>query len=131
MRRSGREGGGVPPDFDNLPHAPDWRAALIQAREAARCGARTRSGCPCQGPAMPNGRCRMHGGSSTGARTPEGLARVRTATLAHGRRSAESIALRRQMRAAFVHLRDMVRATNTEMRKTDALHRAMLRRLGR
>ena len=31
-----------------------------------RCGARTRSGKACQSGAMPNGRCRMHGGSSPG-----------------------------------------------------------------
>lgn len=30
----------------------------------ARCGARTRSGQPCQSRAMPNGRCRMHGGKA-------------------------------------------------------------------
>lgn len=33
----------------------------------ARCGAKTRSGQPCQSQAMTNGRCRMHGGSSPGA----------------------------------------------------------------
>lgn len=31
------------------------------------CGAKTRSGNPCKNRAMPNGRCRMHGGKSTGA----------------------------------------------------------------
>ena len=31
------------------------------------CGAKTRAGTPCATPAMPNGRCRMHGGKSTGA----------------------------------------------------------------
>jgi hypothetical protein len=31
-----------------------------------RCRARTRRGWQCQSPAMPNGRCRMHGGSSPG-----------------------------------------------------------------
>lgn len=48
-----------------------------------RCGARTRQGLPCQAPAvwdtqwdMPrNGRCRMHGGLSTGPRTAEGKGR--------------------------------------------------------
>nr|WP_269210496.1 HGGxSTG domain-containing protein [Magnetospirillum fulvum] len=30
------------------------------------CGAKTRSGEPCRQPAMRNGRCRMHGGKSTG-----------------------------------------------------------------
>lgn len=33
----------------------------------ARCGAKTRSGQPCKSRAMANGRCRMHGGKSTGA----------------------------------------------------------------
>lgn len=33
---------------------------------AARCGAKTRSGEPCKNYAMGNGRCRMHGGKSTG-----------------------------------------------------------------
>lgn len=31
------------------------------------CGAKTRSGNPCKNRAMKNGRCRMHGGKSTGA----------------------------------------------------------------
>lgn len=35
---------------------------------APRCGARTRRGRPCQSPAMPNGRCRMHGGKSRSGR---------------------------------------------------------------
>ena len=34
---------------------------------------------PCKGPAMASGRCRMHGGASTGPRTPEGLQRIRKA----------------------------------------------------
>ncbi|TWI52971.1 hypothetical protein IQ22_02806 [Pseudomonas duriflava] len=33
----------------------------------AECGAKTRSGQPCKAHAMPNGRCRKHGGASTGA----------------------------------------------------------------
>ena len=51
---------------------------------APRCGAKTRRGNGCQVPAMPNGRCRMHGGTSTGPRTAEGLERCRTAKLKHG-----------------------------------------------
>lgn len=31
------------------------------------CGAKTRAGTPCKNPAMPNGRCKLHGGKSTGA----------------------------------------------------------------
>lgn len=44
-----------------------WHDALLKAQLAPRCGARTRSGKPCKAPAMKNGRCRMHGGKSTGA----------------------------------------------------------------
>jgi len=68
-------------------------------RTAPRCGARTRAGTPCKGPAMPNGRCRMHGGASTGPRTPEGLERIRKARTVHGAYSAEMRELRRAMRA--------------------------------
>ncbi len=53
-----------------------------------RCGARTRSGCACRAPAMANGRCRMHGGRSTGPRTPEGKAARTAAHTTHGHRSA-------------------------------------------
>src|ERR1700686_3694447 len=41
----------------------------------AKCGAKTRAGHPCRSPAMKNGRCRMHGGKSTGPRTEAGLER--------------------------------------------------------
>lgn len=32
------------------------------------CGAKTRAGTPCKNKAMPNGRCRMHGGKSPGVK---------------------------------------------------------------
>jgi hypothetical protein len=47
---------------------------------------------------MPNGRCRLHGGKSTGPRTAEGLERCRTANWKHGRYSREACAERRGMR---------------------------------
>jgi hypothetical protein len=58
-------------------------------RQLPRCGARTRAGPPCKAPPwrargafLPrNGRCRMHGGLSTGPRSPEGKARCRAAAL--------------------------------------------------
>ena len=65
---------------------------------APRCGARTRMGTPCKSPAMKNGRCRMHGGKSTGPRTPEGLERSRKANFKHGLYSAETLEERRYMR---------------------------------
>lgn len=40
---------------------------MSKQAHAKRCGAKTRSGAPCKNGAMANGRCRMHGGKSTGA----------------------------------------------------------------
>jgi uncharacterized protein YjcR len=57
-----------------------------------RCGARTRKGSECQSPAMRNGRCRMHGGKSSGAPTGNKNA------LKHGRYTSESIARKRSIR---------------------------------
>jgi hypothetical protein len=57
---------------------------------APRCGAKTRKGTPCKGPAMRNGRCRMHGGASTGPRTQAGLARSRQANSKDGRYCAKA-----------------------------------------
>jgi hypothetical protein len=71
---------------------------------APRCGARTRSGDCCRQPAMRNGRCRMHGGLSTGPRTAEGRARCAAARRTHGFYSAEMVALRR---AGAAHCRRM------------------------
>jgi hypothetical protein len=42
------------------------------------------------GRAMANGRCRLHGGKSTGPRTPEGAERARQAALRHGFYTAEA-----------------------------------------
>ena len=81
--------------FDLEPHAP--RGAWLKngnrpgnPSNALRCGARTRRGTSCEGPAMRNGRCRMHGGASTGPRTPEGLERARRANWKHGLRSSKA-----------------------------------------
>lgn len=57
-----------------------------------RCGAKTRRGEPCRQYAMPNGRCRMHGGSS-----PTGLAHPNTT---HGRYSKH---LPTRMLATYEH----------------------------
>jgi hypothetical protein len=51
---------------------------------AERCGAKNRRGKPCQCPAMPNGRCRLHGGLSTGPKTAQGIERIRRARWKHG-----------------------------------------------
>ena len=73
---------------------------------APRCGARTRRGTPCQAPAMTNGRCRMHGGKSTGPRTPEGIERIRQIKLKHGRYTKEAVAMRKYMRTLLKESRE-------------------------
>lgn len=48
---------------------PEWMADM-------RCEATTRAGTPCKLKTIyRNGRCKLHGGMSTGAKTPEGKAR--------------------------------------------------------
>ncbi len=63
---------------------------------APRCGAHARTGCPCRAPAIHGKlRCRMHGGRSTGPRSPEGMARLRAARTVHAAYSAATRALNR------------------------------------
>ena len=65
---------------------------------APRCGAQARTtGKPCQSPAMANGRCRMHGGKSTGR------------PVIHGRYTKAAIAQRRRDRALIRVLLALVR----------------------
>ena len=67
--------------------------------KAARCGAKTRRGTPCQCPGMPNGRCRLHGGLSTGPKTADGIERIRRAVTKHGYYSKVAREERRYYRA--------------------------------
>jgi hypothetical protein len=63
---------------------PDW--------PGKRCGARgKRTGLPCRNPAMPNGRCRIHGGLSPGA--PKGTS---NGNYRHGQFTQESVAIKRE-----------------------------------
>jgi hypothetical protein len=65
-----------------------------------RCFAKTRQGTPCRNPVVTDrNRCRMHGGKSTGPRTPEGKARSIAAHTKHGRRSKAHIERIRQINA--------------------------------
>jgi hypothetical protein len=50
------------------------------------CGAKTRSGKPCEKfPLASKRRCRLHGGLSTGPKTAEGRKRIAAANTKHGR----------------------------------------------
>ena len=78
------------------------------------CGAKSRSNehQPCRLPAMKNGRCRFHGGLSTGAKTPEGKQQQKlagkTSSWKHGYYSAEAIKERSSVRQMQQESRDLL-----------------------
>ena len=75
---------------------PDW--------PGRRCGAKNRVGGACQNPAIGGrDRCKLHGGLSTGPRTPEGKARAAAANTKHGKRSMAHV--------------EMVKKINSELRR--------------
>ena len=70
------------------------RKALAALAFHPRCGAHCRTtGKPCLGYAMKNGRCRMHGGKSTGR------------PIIHGRDTKAAMQLRKEARAVLSALK--------------------------
>ena len=74
------------------------------------CGAKTRAATPCRNMPMRNGRCRMHGGASTGPKTAAGIARQRAAVTIHGMCGQEA---RQEMR----HFRQLLREMREDARR--------------
>ncbi len=117
---NGAQPNGAPmPNGAHTPSAPHANRGTLRHGNpsgdflaAPRCGARTRAGCPCRQPAMANGRCRLHGGKSSGARTAAGLARVRANRLVHGARTAEIVELRSAAARHGRNLRALARLAN-------------------
>ena len=90
----------------NTRFGPNW--------SGVRCLAKTRRGTKCQSAAYKhNGRCRLHGGLSTGARTPEGLQRISEANLRHGRQTKEVLKAQR-------HSADIGRRVRAELKRIEA-----------
>lgn len=71
----------------------DLSERMAQMKDSPRCEAKTRGGAPCRCPAMPNGKCRIHGGLSPGA--PRGAANGR---YVHGDWTYEAVEERRFIR---------------------------------
>lgn len=92
---AGREGGyrGSMSRSERKPHGVKTKPFF----GAARCGA-TRQQTRCGAAAMHNGRCRFHGGLSTGPKTPEGVERIRRVRLKQGWFSAHTMEERRNFR---------------------------------
>jgi hypothetical protein len=91
-------GGGTAVKSDDQPTQSN-----LPMHQARRCLARTRRGSPCQSPAMKNGRCRMHGGPSTGA--PKGNRNA----YKHGRYTQKAIEERRVLRTLLKTFRSSLR----------------------
>ncbi len=105
-----------PPPAEKRRGNPTLHLAPAQpARGLDPRGARTRAGCPCQVPVIRGKlRCRLHGGRSTGPRTPEGLARIRAARTIHGRCDAKARALNRYRITMLCRTRVTVAAKRTQ-----------------
>jgi hypothetical protein len=83
----------------------------LQLRSAARCGAKTCSGRPCQAPAVAGrARCRMHGGAK-GSGGPRGQ---RNGNYKHGRYTAEAKQRRLQLGQ---WIRNQLRETRALMKR--------------
>jgi glucans biosynthesis protein len=80
----------------------------VRLREARRCGAKTRTGKPCQSPAVHGRpRCRMHG-CGRGAGGPQG---ERNGNFRHGRYTKESMALRSAVRQLVSEANELLAKT--------------------
>ena len=74
--------------------------SMQKNKKDAICGAKSRrnKNAPCKQYPMKNGRCRMHGGKSTGAKTTEGKVRSALANYKHGLFTNAAIAERKRIR---------------------------------
>ena len=89
---------------------PDW--------PGQRCGAKTRRGTACQRPASKkNGRCRLHGGQSTGPKTAEGRAKIAAANTTTGQHTKAMIARRKEDAKIAKGLRDRLRVIEQNLRR--------------
>ena len=80
---------------DNFTIGIEWRFGPKWPGQ--RCGAKTRRGTPCQRLANKrNGRCRLHGGASSGPRTEQGHAKIAAANTTTGQHTKAMIAKRRE-----------------------------------
>ncbi len=75
---------------------------------------------------MANGRCRMHGGASTGPRTAEGLARLRAARTRHAPQIAEALAFNRTCRQLIQRANTLLALAKAKAAERQAIDRQTL-----
>ena len=99
---------------NNVTTGLEWRFGSNWPGE--RCGAKTRKGTPCQRPAnKKNGRCRLHGGASSGPRTEVGRAKISAANLRHGKYTKDKLEKRRENAARGREIRRELRQMEREL----------------
>ena len=99
-----------------------WLWQLGPNWPGTRCGAKTRAGTPCKNPAVRGRRrCRMHGGRSTGAKTPEGRARLSALHWKHGRSTTAAKAEAKRRAAVGREIRAELKEIEREAIATGAL----------
>ena len=100
---------------NNVTIGIEWRFGTNWPGQ--RCGAKTRRGTPCQRPARKvNGKCRLHGGRSSGPKTQEGLAKISAANTSTGQHTKEMIARRKEDAKVAKGLRDQLRVVEQNLR---------------
>jgi hypothetical protein len=85
--------------------------------QVPRCGARTRHSSLCQCPAMANGRCRLHGGLSSGPKTEAGIERIRRTATKHGRYTQAAKQARQRLRTMIRDARELLDRIPTILRR--------------
>ena len=105
---------------NNVTIGLEWRFG--PAWPGQRCFAKTRRGSECQRPANKrNGRCRLHGGASTGAKTEEGRRRISAANLRHGKFKKEKLEKQRKNAAVGRVIRKELLQIEEDLVKEGAL----------
>ena len=100
---------------DNVTIGTEWRFGPDWSGQ--RCGAKTRRGTACQSPANKrNGRCRLHGGQSTGPKTAEGRAKIAAANTTTGQHTKAKIVRRREDAKVAKELRNRLRVVEQNLR---------------
>ena len=100
---------------DNVTIGIEWRFG--PGWPGQRCGAKTRQGSSCKRPANKrNGRCRLHGGQSTGPKTAEGRAKIAAASTTTGQHTKAMIARRRKDAKIAKGLRDRLRVAEQNLK---------------
>lgn len=101
---------------DNVKIGIEWRFGPNWPGK--RCLAKTRSGALCQRPAnKKNGRCRLHGGASTGPKTDAGRAMIAKANTTSAQYTKAMIAKRKEEAKVAKGLRDQLHVIELNLRR--------------